>query len=103
MPTIVFPEPSSQAEGNTHTEEDCKKWFVLGHIYATASQNRAPLDLEAYEGSVDNAYETLVKRIGGGVRLSPDDQSILVYVLAQMSSPFSTNYGLGIKSVCSLN
>jgi hypothetical protein len=89
MPTIVFPEPSSQAEGNTHTEEDCKKWFVLGHIYATASQNRAPLDLEAYEGSVDNAYETLVKRIGGGVRLSPDDQSILVYVLAQMISPFS--------------
>jgi hypothetical protein len=79
---VVIESWSQQA--CTEQELD-QKWFVLSHIYATASQRRDPLDLEAYKGSVgkaweepiDNVFEAIVKRGAGPDPLSPEDETIL--------------------------
>jgi hypothetical protein len=84
IPAIVVSEPSSR-QACTEQEDINKQWFVVNHIYATASQRREPLDLEAYKGSVgkgweepiDNVFDAIVKRGAGPDPLSPEDETIL--------------------------
>jgi len=108
--TIVDSEPLSQ---QACTEQDIKnKWFVLSHIYATAFQTRAPLNLEAYEGIVgkawndpiDNVFNAIVKRRDKPDPLSPEDETILEElrlrnlerVISQFSL-FQAGYRWGLK------